>query len=523
MKQTCSILSKRVIIIRHERTRENNIGIVQGQNIDGVLEKEEIDPNKLAWLRKNISGQAIIICSSLARAEHSGNMISSSLNIPILVTPLLKQRCWGIIEGKTLKELGNSFVKDAFSSDADKLAQGSESLSDIYYRVRTIWEFVLNLTEITVIIITHDEFSNYLINHILGEGLFKRPLSYNEAHVVELSNGNIQSILLHSTIIPKPFTGLVAIREDASTFKTGENGLGIRILNNNGIDVVDLSDMSDFSHLNGLVVGDKPFTDDDLERYQEIKVVSRFGKGINNIRINNRDGLFVTNTPNCNEQAVAEFTIGQILELVKRINFSRSRLIKKNLWERPFTKEWRQVTVGILGLGLIGKIVAKILIDLGFKVIIWTAHPFKHSEFLRCNNVSLVSSVNELCSLADIITLHTSVNNDTIGLIGKEQFELMKTKKACLVNTARSELFDYKFLKTALKKGWIGGAAIDVWPEEPIKSLWLRQLICHTDIVATPHIAGRTKAAISKAISLCAYNVVWVTKGRPELASCVSF
>ena len=67
------------------------------------------------------------------------------------------------------------------------------------------------------------------------------------------------------------------------------------------------------------------------------------------------------------------------------------------------------------------------------------------------------------------------------------------------------------------------GVALDVFPEEPIKSLWLRQLVCDSRVIATPHVAGKTASAINKAIALCAYNVAWVLGGRPESASVCEF
>lgn len=229
----------------------------------------------------------------------------------------------------------------------------------------------------------------------------------------------------------------------------------------------------------------------------------------------------MTNTPGCNERAVAEFTVALIVNLIRDVHNFNWKVNEGNSSHFTLAKEWRQIKIGIVGLGRIGKEVATILKDMGFSVCAWTAHPKKHNKFLEKTSIRLVKSINKLCSLCDVVSFHVRLTDKTRNIIGIKELEVMKSHSGYLINTSRSGLLDYRALKVALKKGWIKGAALDVWPEEPIKSKWLKKLASDPKIIASPHVAGRTKIAINKAISLCGYNVAWIISGIPEIATCV--
>lgn len=516
-----NLADKRVIIMRHEPTDENRKGIIQGQSVESKLERMEMSSGKTEWCKENIIPPALIVCSSLGRSVQSAGLLSRLLDIPVHSSTLLIQRGWGDVEGKTVRELGGKFVKDAFYADADELPQGAESLSQILKRTKEAWSYVLNLGARTVVIVTHDEFSNYLVNEVLKEGLFKRPLAFNEAHLIEVNSNSVVRTELNLGISNIPSQHNVFLRNDAPTFKFNE--VGLRILKNRGIN--PLSESDDFSHdsIGGIIIGDKPFTDADIQCYPNLKVISRFGKGVNNIQVRPRDDLWITNTPNCNEMSVAEFVLALATNFVRGINFFSRSISDQNIWRPVVSPEHSKMVVGVVGLGTIGREAVKLLLNAGFSVIVWTFHPEKHRRFIEDNHLTVVGSVTELCILSDMVTLHVPATKETIGLIGVEELKLMKSKKGYIINTSRAEILDYRALKKAIKEGWIAGAALDVFPEEPIKSLWLRQLVCDSRVIATPHVAGKTTDAVNKAITLCAYNVAWVLNGRPESASCVSF
>lgn len=512
---------KRVIIMRHEPTFENKKGIIQGQSVMSNLERIEISPHKVQWCMENIISPATILCSSLGRSVHSSQLLSSSLSLPMQASSLLIQRSWGDVEGKSVKELGKNFVKNAFIADKEDLPDGAESLFQVRDRVLQVWSQILDFEARTVIVVTHDEFSNYLINEILKEGLFKRPLNFSEAHLVDLDMcGSVIRAALNLRISPVPCQRKVLLR-DVPTFEFDE--VGVRILNNRGISLLEATEDIDRDSVEGIIVGDKPFTEQDLETYPNLKVISRFGKGTNNILIKSREGLWVTNTPGCNEKSVAEFTFVLVGDLTRGINSFSRNLSKDNLWKPTVLQERSSTTIGVVGLGAIGREVIKLLLKADFPVVGWTFHPEKHAKFIEEYHLPMAGCIGEVCSLSDIVTLHIPATKESNGLIGLEQMKLMQAKKGYIINTSRPEILDYRALKKALKCEWISGAALDVFPEEPIKSLWLRQLVCDPRVISTPHVAGKTTGAIRKAIALCAYNVAWILNGRPESASCINF
>jgi len=211
----CVFSKKRLIIVRHEPTHENNLGIIQGQSIGGTLVSKEINPNKIKWCGEHILFPTIIVSSTATRAEQSARCFSEILDIPLCVSPLFIQRRWGDIEGRPIKEIREKFAKNAFLADAYELSNNAESLQDVRQRAHNAWEYLKKLNIRTILLVTHDEFSNYLINEILNEGLFKRPLQFNEAHLIELVNNEPVEVVLHANVYSIPIKHYVLLRSDA--------------------------------------------------------------------------------------------------------------------------------------------------------------------------------------------------------------------------------------------------------------------------------------------------------------------
>jgi len=505
------------LVIRHRQTKENLAGIIQGKSIGGTLADQSMDSELLQWCEEHIEGSALILASSALRCEQSARSIADALHLPLEITPLLAQRGWGDVEGKNVKDLGKMFVKNAFFADTDALPFGAESLREIRERAVMAWVHIKAMDATTVIVITHDEFSNYLVNEIIHEGLFKRSLAFGEAHMVELVNGSVARVMLHQSMKSVSGTYFVLLRDDARDFLMDE--VGVRILNNRGIALIETPCQE---IIEGIIIGDEPFTDHDLQHYPNLKVVARFGKGIDNVQITRDQKVVVANTPGCNEDAVAEFTMGIILNTARNIFRAVRDPIIMREWIRPITKEKYKTTIGIAGLGVIGQAVAEAAQKMNFPIVGWTFHPERHWDFIRGKAIQMVESPLELCAAADIVTIHTRASRASQGLFGLHELEAMKARKGFLINTARASIVDYEAIAIALKNGWVSGAALDVWPEEPIKSEWLKNLACDPSVIATSHIAGRTETALYKAVSLCAYNIAWVLLGRPELATSVA-
>lgn len=232
----------------------------------------------------------------------------------------------------------------------------------------------------------------------------------------------------------------------------------------------------------GIVAGTETYSRDILEKLVGLKVISRCGVGIENIDINcAKDfGIKVMSTPDAPTLAVAELTLGLMLDLLRKIS-----LMDRNLHHR----KWQKVTgtllsgkkIGIVGFGRIARKLAELLRPFNCKIAY--ADPFVEDNLLGFKRLSLL----ELLPWADIITMHVS-NKDTV--IGEKEIRQMK-KGACLVNTSRGSVIDEDALYKALRDGDLSGAALDVFSEEPYQG-HLGEL---DNIVLTPHIGSYAKEA----------------------------
>jgi D-3-phosphoglycerate dehydrogenase len=206
--------------------------------------------------------------------------------------------------------------------------------------------------------------------------------------------------------------------------------------------------------------------------------------------------IAVFNTMGRNAQAVSDFTIGLMIAEMRNIARSHAEL-KQGNWKKQyanadFVGDLYEKTIGLVGFGYIGQVVAKKL--QGFDVDLLVYDPYASQETIEscgCKKVSL----EELCRHSDMISMHARLSEDTRGLIGEKEFALMKPT-AYIVNTARAGLIDEQALVNALKEQKIGGAALDVfWVEPPPHD---HPLIRLDNVTITPHLAGSTKDAFGR-------------------------
>ena len=227
---------KIIVLIRHEQTIENQTGIIQGQLIGGTLASLECDPYRIAWLKKHLIENGVLISSDTNRAHQSALRMSSALGVPIEICSLLRQRSWGSAEGQSKHLLRGAILGNAYLTDANHLYPGAESLQEVTKRAKIVWSYLSTRPERTIFVCTHDEFSNYIVNEALQEGLFRRHLLFNEGHLFDVDNGIPQQINLHSSMSIPPIKKYVVVRHDAHTFLAYE--LGRKILLNRGIELV---------------------------------------------------------------------------------------------------------------------------------------------------------------------------------------------------------------------------------------------------------------------------------------------
>jgi phosphoglycerate dehydrogenase-like enzyme len=169
---------------------------------------------------------------------------------------------------------------------------------------------------------------------------------------------------------------------------------------------------------------------------------------------------------------------------------------------------WKS-TVGIVGLGHIGKCVARRC--LGFEMQVLAMEPAPDMAFVRQHGIQLVS-LEELLRRADIITLHTPATPQNRHLINRERLALMRPT-AILINTARGTLVDQDALIEALKNGRIAGAGLDVFQREPLESS--SPLLALDNVVLTPHCAGKDLTAQASTVSRCVETVLRFFRGEP--------
>ena len=238
----------------------------------------------------------------------------------------------------------------------------------------------------------------------------------------------------------------------------------------------------------GMIAGVEPLTAQVLQQAKGLKVVSRCGIGLDSVDLDAAGSLGITvrNTPDAPTEAVAELTIGLILNLLRKISFM-DRELRKGNWSKESGNLVRGKKVGIVGLGRIGKRVSEMLLALGANVAGTDIQP--DHDWLKAKQVHLVS-LEELLKQSEILCLHVSYTGSNEFLIGRNEMESMP-KGACLINTSRGEIIDEDALYSMLTHGHLSGAALDVFSDEP----YTGPLTKLENVVLTPHIGSYAREA----------------------------
>lgn len=242
-----------------------------------------------------------------------------------------------------------------------------------------------------------------------------------------------------------------------------------------------------------------------------LKVVGRAGNGVDNIQLDvcTRYGVIVANTPDSNTISAAELTIGHILASCRKIP-QATAFLKAGNWDRkPFRgMELFEKTVGIVGLGRIGSMVCLRLSSFGMKVIAYD--PYIADERFERFGAEKRDSLADLLAEADIVTIHTPRNEETMGMIGEK--ELAQCKDGVrVINCARGGLINEKALYEALKSGKVASAGLDVYVEEPAIGNPLFEL---PQITLTPHLGADTSEAQERVGTNIAENVLKALHGE---------
>lgn len=229
---------------------------------------------------------------------------------------------------------------------------------------------------------------------------------------------------------------------------------------------------------------------------RELKVIARAGVGLDNIDVDaaTRHGVMVLNAPQSNIVSAAEHTVAMLLALARNIPQAHSALVAGR-WERSRWEgtELQHKTLGVLGLGRIGTLVAQRCHAFGMRLVAYD--PYVAPDRASRLGVELLPTVDEVLERADFVTIHLPKTTETQGLINAERLGRMK-RSARLVNVARGGLIDEAALAEALRAGTIAGAAIDVFTSEPITDSPLFGL---DNAIVTPHLGASTSEAQDRA------------------------
>jgi D-3-phosphoglycerate dehydrogenase len=252
-------------------------------------------------------------------------------------------------------------------------------------------------------------------------------------------------------------------------------------------------------------------TADLIDRAGNLKVIGRAGIGVDNVDVEaaTRRGIIVANAPQSNIVAAAEHTVALMLALARNIPQAHASLTDGR-WERSRFGgvEVYEKTLGVLGFGRIGQLVAARARGFGMHVVAFD--PFVSSERFRELGVEKAESAAELYGQADFLTIHLPKTPDTRGWLDAEAFAQMKDGVR-VINCARGELVVDEALKDALDSGKVAGAALDVFPSEPITDYPLFE--GYDNVVVTPHLGASTTEAQDRAGIQTAEQVVAALTG----------
>lgn len=238
-----------------------------------------------------------------------------------------------------------------------------------------------------------------------------------------------------------------------------------------------------------------------------MKLLSLWGTGTDNVDLAAaaRQSVTVVNTPGVSALSIAEHALMLTLAVARRV-IAIHNGVTAGEWPRGQSVQLHGKTLGVIGLGAIGRQFARLVQGIGMRVIAWTMHPDPALGF------ELVD-LEELLRVSDVVSLHLRLSPESAGFIGRAQFDMMKPA-AILVNTARGPIVDESALIETLRTRRIAGAGLDVFDVEPLPPG--HPLTKLDNVVLTPHCAGVTPEALEAGLALAIDNIASFLRGDPR-------
>ena len=261
--------------------------------------------------------------------------------------------------------------------------------------------------------------------------------------------------------------------------------------------------------VDGLITGLEPLTPNVLRNANRLKVISTSGVGYDHVDVEaaTERGIAVCNCAGCNNRSVAELAFGMMLSLSRQI-YQSDRAMRKGEWGRFFGPELWGKTIGIIGLGRVGKSVSQLAKGFGMRIL---AHDVVWDITYADEHGITYVPLDRLLEQSDYVTVHVPLTPWTRNLIDERTLGLMKPT-AYLINTARGPIVHEQALCDALERGQIAGAGLDVFTVEPTNDCAFREF---DNVIITPHIGGATFEANERSLQLALLNVTSVLNDRP--------
>lgn len=259
-----------------------------------------------------------------------------------------------------------------------------------------------------------------------------------------------------------------------------------------------------------LASGD-PVTAAVLEQAPRLKLIARVGVGYDTVDVEaaRRRGIAVTVTPGANEHAVADYALASMLALLRNVVHNHVTTAA-NQWDRRPGVDLSGKTVGVVGLGRIGKLVARRLA--GFDVRLLATDPYPDATFAGAYGIRYMP-LDNLLAASDIVTFHVLLTPETRHLLDARRLALLKPT-AFVVNTCRGPVIDERALDAALRAGRVAGAALDVFEEEPPGD---SPILTAPNVLLSPHIAGISEDAARRMAQMAVAEAVRALQGLPPL------
>jgi phosphoglycerate dehydrogenase-like enzyme len=263
------------------------------------------------------------------------------------------------------------------------------------------------------------------------------------------------------------------------------------------------------------VAASEPYTERVFRSAPDLRVVARWGVGFDAIDLAaaTRHGVAVCTAVGGNHEAVADYAFSLMGALQRGLRANTS-MVTQGVWRTEFRPGLWRATVGIVGLGRIGKAVARRC--RGFEMRLLATEPAPDQAFVREHGIQLVA-LEQLLRAADLVTLHCPLSPETRHMINRERLALMKPS-AYLLNTARGPIVDQAALYEALASGRIAGAALDVFEVEPLTS---SPLLALENVLLSPHIAGVDLTSEVGMADRAIDAILAVRQGRAPAGECL--